>query len=81
MNMLGLGKWMMRRRMKQANVASLERLFRDFKELGGRIIACDMTMEIMGIKPSDLRQDLVTDCGAVGSFLEQARDSKITLFI
>jgi len=81
MHMLGLGKWMIKRRMKKANVASLERLFADFKELGGRIIACDMTMEIMGIKADDLRQDLITDCGAVGSFLEQARESKITLFI
>ena len=34
MNMLGLGKWMIKRRMKKANVASLERLFADFKELG-----------------------------------------------
>ena len=81
MHMLGLGKWMIRRRMRKANVASLERLFTDFKELGGRVIACDMTMEIMGIKADDLRQDLITDCGAVGSFLQEARESKITLFI
>jgi peroxiredoxin family protein len=81
MNMLGLGKWMIRKRMKKANVASLEKLLKDFKELGGKIIACDMTMEIMGIKPEDLRQDLVTDCGAVGTFIEEARRSKVSLFI
>ncbi|HVP58170.1 MAG TPA: DsrE/DsrF/DrsH-like family protein [bacterium] len=81
MHMLGLGKWMVKRRMRKANVAPLERLFKDFKELGGRVIACDMTMEIMGIKPDDLRQDLITECGAVGSFLQEARESKITLFI
>jgi peroxiredoxin family protein len=81
MHMLGLGKWMIKRRMKQAKVASLERLFQDFKELGGRIIACDMTMQIMGVKPEDLRQDLVSDCGAVGTFLQEARESKVTLFI
>jgi peroxiredoxin family protein len=81
MNMLGLGRWMVKQRMKKANVASLERLLGDFKELGGRITACDMTMEIMGIKPEELRQDLITDCGAVGTFIEEARHSKVVLFI
>ena len=47
MHMLGLGKWMIRKRMKKANVASLERMVQDFKELGGKILACDMTMDIM----------------------------------
>lgn len=81
MNMLGLGRWMMKRRMKKANVASLERLLGDFKELGGRVIACDMTMDIMGIKPEDLRQDLITECGGVGTFIEEARNSKMVLFV
>jgi len=81
MNLFGLGRWMIRRRMKRANVASLERLMQDFKELGGKIIACDMTMEIMGIKLEDLKEDLITDCGAVGTYLEEARQSKINLFI
>ena len=81
MNMLGLGKWMIKGRMKKANVASLERLFKDFLELGGKVIACDMTMEIMGVKPEDLRQDLITECGAVGTFIQEARESKVSLFI
>ena len=50
MNMLGLGKQMVKQRMDKANVVSLETLMEDFKELGGKIIACEMTMEIMGIK-------------------------------
>ena len=81
MHMLGLGKWMIKRRMAKANVVSLERLLIDFKELGGHIIACDMTMEIMGIKREDLREDLVDECGSVGSYIQQARDSAVTLFI
>jgi peroxiredoxin family protein len=81
MNLLGLGKWMVKMRMKKANVASLERMIQDFKELGGKIMACDMTMDIMGIKPEDLREDLIeTYCG-VGSFMQEARESKVTLFI
>jgi peroxiredoxin family protein len=56
-------------------------MMQDFKELGGKIMACDMTMDIMGIKPEDLRQDLIGDYCGVGTYLDEARDSKITLFI
>jgi peroxiredoxin family protein len=81
MHFLGLGKWMVRQRMKKANVASLDRMLQDFKELGGRILACDMTMEIMGIRPEDLRQDLIDQYCAVGTYIQEARNSRITLFI
>lgn len=81
MNMFGLGRMMIRKRMKKSNVAELERLFSDFKELGGKIIACEMTMEIMGIKPADLREDLIDAYGAVGTYIREARNSSITLFI
>ncbi|MFC2045617.1 DsrE/DsrF/DrsH-like family protein [Chloroflexota bacterium] len=81
MNMLGLGKWMVKRRMKKAGAASMEKLLEDFKELGGKILACDMTMEIMGIKKEDLRQDLIEDYCAVGTYVNEARESSVTLFI
>ncbi|HET90467.1 MAG TPA: NAD(FAD)-dependent dehydrogenase [Chloroflexi bacterium] len=81
MNMFGLGKWMIKQRMNKANVASLEKLLQDYKELGGKIIACEMTMEIMGVRREDLRQELIDEYGAVGSYIQEARDSQITLFI
>ena len=81
MNMLGLGKWMIKRKMKQANVASLERMFKDFKELGGKVLACDMTMDIMGVKKEDLRDDLISDYCGVGTYMDEAKDSSVTLFI
>ncbi|MBU4536265.1 MAG: DsrE/DsrF/DrsH-like family protein [Euryarchaeota archaeon] len=81
MNMAGLGKKMINSRMKKANVASLERLMQDYKELGGKIIACEMTMEIMGVEKEEMRQDLIDEYGAVGTYIQEARDSKITLFI
>jgi peroxiredoxin family protein len=81
MHMLGLGKWMVKQRMKHSNVASLERMMTDFKDLGGRIIACEMTMDIMGIRREDLRDDWVDEYGAVGTYIQDARDSKITLCI
>ena len=81
MHMLGLGKWMVKRRMKKANVASLDRLLEDFVELGGRLMACDMSMEIMGIRKEVLRDDLISDYCGVGSYIQEARGSTITLFI
>ncbi len=81
MNMFGLGRWMVKQKMKKVGVASLEKLFQDFKELGGKVLACDMTMEIMGIKQKDLREDLISDYCAVGTYINEAKDSIITLFI
>ena len=81
MHMLGIGKSMIKHRMNKANVSSLEQLMQDFQELGGKIIACDMTMEIMGIKKEDLREDLITEYGAVGTYIQEARESTINLFI
>jgi len=81
MNMLGLGKWMIKRKMKQAKVASLEKMFQDFKELGGHVLACDMTMDIMGVKKEDLRDDLISDYCGVGTYMDVAKDASVTLFI
>ncbi len=81
MNMLGLGRMMMLRKMKKAKVASLDRLMKDYKELGGKIIACEMTMDVMGCKKKDLDEKLVDEYGAVGTYIKEARESDITLFI
>jgi peroxiredoxin family protein len=81
MNMLGLGRKMVKGRMAKANVASMEKLMADFKELGGKIIACEMTMDVMGIKKEDLRLELIDEFGAVGTYVNEARKSEITLFI
>jgi peroxiredoxin family protein len=81
MNLGGLGKWMIKRRMQKKNVASLEKLLSDFVELGGKIMACDMTMDIMGVTREDLRDDLIGEYCSVGSYIQEARDSTITLFI
>jgi peroxiredoxin family protein len=81
MNMLGLGKRMVKQKMKESGAASMEKLLQDFKELGGKILACDMTMEIMGIKKEDLRDDLISEYCAVGTYINEAKESTVTLFI
>ena len=67
--------------MKQADVSTLEKLIQDYKELGGKIIACEMTMEIMGVKKENVREELIDEYGAIGTYIHEARESKINLFI
>ncbi len=81
MHLLGLGKWMIQRRMGRSKVASLDKLMADYKDLGGKVVACDMTMDIMGLRKEDLREDWIDECGAVGTFVQDARQSAFTLFI
>lgn len=81
MHMFGLGKWLIQRRMNKSKVASLERMMTDYRELGGKIVACEMTMEIMGVRKEDLRENWIDEYGAVGTYIQEARSSAITLFI
>ncbi len=81
MHLLGLGKLMVKRRMRKQRVRPLEEMARDFRELGGKIFACDMTMDIMGIKAEQLHQELIDEYCAVGTYIREARESTVTLFI
>ncbi len=81
MNMFGLGRWMIRRKMKQAGVASLDKMLSDFVELGGKILACDMTMDIMGVNKENLRDDVISSYCGVGTYIREAMESDVTLFI
>lgn len=81
MNFGGLGRWLIRRRMRKAKVASLERLLTDFKALGGKIVACEMTMEVMGLRREDLQEEWIDSYGTVGAFVAEAKEAAITLFI
>jgi peroxiredoxin family protein len=81
MNFLGLGAWMMKRKMKKAGVATPERLMADFRTLGGRVIACEMTMQIMGVSRKDLDESLIDAYGAVGMYVNEAKRSQVTLVI
>ncbi len=81
MNFLGLGKWFMKRKLKEKNVREMDELIDDFHELGGKILACDMTMEIMGVDKEELREEVITDYCAVGTYIKEAKESDVTLFI
>ena len=79
MNLGGMGTMMMKRVMQRKNVYSLPRLMKTAQEAGVHLVACTMTMEIMGIKPGELIDGV--EFGGVASFLDAADRSKTTLFI
>ncbi len=81
MNYFGMGKWMMKKKLEESNVRELDELLKDFNELGGKILACDMTMDIMGVDKEDLRDEVITDYCAVGTYIKEAKESDVTLFI
>jgi peroxiredoxin family protein len=68
---------MMNSWMKKAKVAKLSELLETAKELGVRLIACQMTMDVMGIKKEDLVEGL--EIGGAATFLEFASHNAITL--
>ena len=76
MNMLGLGKMMIKRMMKKNNVAPLEELIKDAGELGVRLVACEMTMSLMNV-PKDSLIPEVKEIGGVGTFLDASSESDI----
>ncbi|WP_376790489.1 DsrE/DsrF/DrsH-like family protein [Thermoflexus sp.] len=80
MNFGGLGRWMFEKMMKAHNVTPLPELRRLAAELGVRMLACQMSMEVMEIRREDLIEE-VQDVVGVAAFLEEAARSKITLFI
>lgn len=70
---------MMKRWMGKANVAKFEELLEACIEADVKLIACQMTMDVMGIKREDLIDDL--EVGGAATFLEFAQDADITLFM
>jgi peroxiredoxin family protein len=79
LNMLGLGPVFFKMMMKKNHVETLPDLIALARELGVRLIACQMSMGVMGIKKEELIDGLTF--GGVGTYLGDACDAKITLFI
>lgn len=80
MNMFGIGPMMMKKLMKKSNVPSLKEMLATAKSLGVKLTACSMTMGVMGVTKETLIPE-VNNVAGVASFLADAKDSQITLFI
>ena len=79
MNMFGMGPKMIRGIMKKKGIASLEELIEDAKAHGVRLVACQMSMDIMGITKEELIDGV--ELGGVATFIGSGEKSDMSLFI
>lgn len=80
-NFLGVGPELMGIMMKNQNMLSLEEAFRTAKDMGVKMIACTITMGVMGLSEKDMEESLVDEYAGVATYLYEANRSSITLFI
>ena len=81
MNMGGMGTAMMKSLMKKKNVASLEEMLDLAEELGVRIYVCEMSMDLMGFQRDEFIDYKGLDFAGVATFLQEAANSKVQLFV
>ncbi len=79
MNMAGMGAAMMKGRMKKKHVDQVRQMYEDAKKAGVRMIACQMSMDIMGITREELLEGV--EIGGVATYMGAASKSKVNLFI
>ena len=70
---------MMKSMFKKHGVASIGELLELAKESGVKLIACQMTMDVMGVKQSDIIDGV--EFGGAALWLDEAADSQINLFV
>lgn len=81
MHMGGMGTAMMKNLMKKKNVSSLDEMIELAGELGVRIFICEMSMDLMGFSMEEIIDYPDLESVGVATFLQEASDSKIQLFI
>jgi len=79
MNMAGLGPKMIKHVMKKHNALTLPQLIEMAKEQGVKLVACTMTMDLLGIKKEELIDGV--ELGGVAAYLGDATEGKVNLFI
>jgi peroxiredoxin family protein len=79
MNFFGLGAVMLRKMMKDKQIASLEELIAMAREMDVKMIACTMSMDAMGVSQQELVDGLTY--GGVATYMAEAVRSRVTLFV
>ncbi len=77
--MMGMGSKMMKKRMASKKVDSLEDLLKTAMDNGVNMIACQMSMDVMGVDAAELLEGV--EIGGVATYLEEAEQSNVNLFI
>ena len=81
MHMAGAGTAMIKAIMKKKNVASLGEMFEIAGQLGIKIVICEMSMDLMGFKMEEMIDYPGLSVGGVATFLADAGESAVQLFI
>lgn len=79
MNFGGLGARMMKYTMKKKNIVTLKELIGMAQELGIKMVACTMSMDVLGMKKEELIDGL--EYAGVASYLAEANEANINLFV
>ncbi len=79
MNMGGMGPKMINQIMKKHNVDDLDTLIKNAMDMGVKVVACAMSMDLMGIKAEEFIDGV--DLGGVASYLGATEDSGLNLFV
>lgn len=79
MNMAGMGPQFFKYLMQQRNIQSLPNMIALAQELGVKMVACEMSMGVMGVTRAELLDNI--EYGGVATYLGDASKSKVTLFI
>ncbi|SFF85093.1 CoA-disulfide reductase [Sunxiuqinia elliptica] len=79
MNMFGMGSLMMKKRMLAKRVDSIEDMIQTALDNGVKMIACQMSMDVMGVNADELMDGV--EIGGVATYLEEAEQANLNLFI
>lgn len=79
MSMFGIGGKMMRHIMRKKGIESLESLRQQAIDNGVEFIACQMSMDVMGVKREELLDNVTI--GGVATYMERADNARMNLFI
>lgn len=79
-NMMGMGTWMMKQLMKDVNMPSMDEFIKMAHQMGVKMYPCSTSCGIMGVPEDSFRPEVEEIAGAA-FFLNEARESRISLFI
>jgi peroxiredoxin family protein len=79
MNFAGVGPRLMRKAMRDQHVLSLEELIASAREQDVKLVACTMSMDVMGLKPEELIDGL--EFAGAAAYLGEADEANVNLFI
>lgn len=79
LHMMGMGGKLIKKTMRDKHIASLEEMIQSAREAGVEIIACQMSMDLMGIKKEELMEGV--EVGGVAAYMERAESAGVNLFI